>query len=125
MPQASEADILRFFTHVEVLRSGCHFWAGTRSRGRGNRKWYGTFWFDGARWRAHRFADEVLGRRGPLPEGYHRDHTCEFSLCVNPEHIERVTREENERRKQERRKERQDRVPWQQTRSMAEWLGAD
>lgn len=101
---ATPKDAERFYKYVEVLKCGCHFWTGARSRGKGNKKWYGSFWVAGKMIRAHRFADEVLAGRGPLPPGMHRDHTCEFSLCVNAEHLERVTHEENERRKQERRK---------------------
>ena len=84
-----------FYKYVDILPNGCHFWTGARSRGKGNKKWYGTF----GKWRAHRFADEVIAGRGPLPSGYHRDHTCCFSMCVNPDHIERVTHEENQDRK--------------------------
>jgi hypothetical protein len=91
-------------SHVDRLPSGCWYWTGARSRGRGKKKWYGTFWYRGRRVRAHRFADDHLAGRGPLPAGHHRDHQCVFSMCVNPDCLERVTHEENERRKQERRK---------------------
>src|ERR1700677_602864 len=96
---ATPSDIARFMTHVEKLPNGCWFWAGARSRGRGNRKWYGSFRVGGRVVRAHRFADEVLAHRGPLPAGMHRDHTCRFSLCVRPAHLERVTHEVNQERK--------------------------
>lgn len=33
-----------------------------------------------------------------VPRGYTRDHLCRVRLCVNPEHIEVVTRGENVRR---------------------------
>lgn len=99
---ATEADIARFMSFVDRLPCGCWFWTGARSRGRGNKKWYGSFWVAGRTVRAHRFSCEVLGSKGILPEGYHRDHLCRFSLCVNPDCIEYVTHEENERRKKER-----------------------
>jgi hypothetical protein len=98
-----QADIDRFMTHVDKLPCGCWFWTGARSRGKGNRKWYGSFKVKGRAVRAHRFSDEVLAKRGPLPRGHHRDHKCEFSLCVNPDCLERVTHEENETRKKVRR----------------------
>lgn len=98
---ATEEDIARFMSYVDVLPCGCWFWTGGRSRGRGNRKWYGTFWVGGLSVRAHRFSSEVLGGQ-ECPPGHHRDHTCVFSLCVNPDHIEVITHEENQRRKMER-----------------------
>ena len=96
--KARPEDIERFMRYVEKLPSGCWFWTGGRSRGRGNRKWYGSFSLGNRTVRAHRFSSEVLG--GEIcPPGHHRDHLCRFSLCVNPKHIEVVTFEENQRRK--------------------------
>ena len=48
-------------------------------------------------------ACEAVGGRPPLPKGWHRDHECCFSMCVNEAHIVYVTHEENQRRKLERR----------------------
>jgi hypothetical protein len=102
--QPTPQDIARFLALRDRQPCGCWYWTGARSRGKGNRKWYGTFWCKAlGRVRAHRFADEHLAGRGPLPRGLHRDHKCEFSMCVNPDCLERVTHEENERRKQARR----------------------
>lgn len=101
MIQANENDVRRFMSYVEVLQFGCWHWTGARSRGRGNRKWYGSFSIGKKTVRAHRFSAEVIGGK-QCPAGHHRDHVCNFSLCVNPDHIEIVTREENERRKQQR-----------------------
>lgn len=92
-----EVDVERFLSYVEVLDSGCWLWTGARSRGKGNKKWYGSFAVKGRTVRAHTFALAVSGVE--CPDGYHRDHICNFSLCVNPEHFECVTREENQRRK--------------------------
>ena len=99
----TQKDIERFIKLVDVLPSGCWYWLGARSRGKGNRKWYGTFKVGGKAVRAHRFASEVIGGK-KCPEGCHRDHTCNFSMCVNPSHIEVVTRQENQRRKETRRR---------------------
>ena len=98
-----EADVRRFFLYVDKLPNGCWFYTGCRSRGTGNRKWYGTFTAKGKRLRAHRFSCEAIGGRSALPAGYHRDHICCFSLCVNPDHLEYVTHSENEKLKQKRR----------------------
>jgi hypothetical protein len=101
--KATQADINRFMSYVDKLPSGCWFWAGARSRGKGNRKWYGSFWFQGRTVRAHVFACEELGGKRLTISNGHRDHTCCFSLCVNPDHIDIVTHKENEERKKRRR----------------------
>jgi hypothetical protein len=93
----------RFMTYVEKLPNGCWYWTGARSRGQGNKKWYGSFWCEkGKTMRAHAFACEVIGDK-PCPPGNHRDHTCCFSMCVNPAHLEVVSREVNQERKMKRR----------------------
>lgn len=43
--------------------------------------------------RAHRFVYEAMV--GPIPEGYDLDHLCRIHRCVNPDHLEPVTRREN------------------------------
>jgi hypothetical protein len=103
MIRATTADVERFFRYVEKLPNGCWFWTGARSRGRGNKKWYGSFRVDGTAVRAHRFSCDVVAGR-VCPPGHHRDHTCEFSLCVNFDHIEIVTHEVNQERKMARRR---------------------
>lgn len=99
--QATQEEIDRFMSYVDKLPCGCWFWTGGRSRGRG-RKWYGSFWFRGKTIRAHRFACDFLGQFEPMPAGQHRDHTCVFSMCVNPEHLEVVSPKVNQERKAER-----------------------
>jgi hypothetical protein len=94
----TEADVKRFMSFVDKLPNGCHFWTGARSRGKGNKKWYGSFRYKGKTIRAHRFAHDILGGK-TCPPGYHRDHKCRFSLCVNLEHLEAVPREVNQFRK--------------------------
>lgn len=45
---------------------------------------------------AHRFSYELA--KGPVPVGLDLDHLCRVKRCVNPEHLEAVTRTENARR---------------------------
>ena len=50
-------------------------------------------WRDG---KAHRLAYELLV--GPIPHGLDIDHLCRMKHCVNPDHLQPVTRGENTRR---------------------------
>lgn len=45
---------------------------------------------------AHRALYEAL--RGPVPPGLELDHLCRVRSCVNPDHLEPVTQQENNRR---------------------------
>lgn len=45
---------------------------------------------------AHRVAYEHIV--GPIPPGMQLDHLCRNRMCVNPEHLEPVTAQENRRR---------------------------
>lgn len=51
----------------------------------------------------HRYAYELLV--APIPEGMTIDHLCLVKQCVNPQHMEVVTRGENTRRAHVRRAE--------------------
>lgn len=42
---------------------------------------------------AHRVSYEFF--KGPIPEGLQIDHLCRNRGCVNPDHLEAVTRKEN------------------------------
>ncbi len=44
----------------------------------------------------HRVLYELMV--GPIPQGLDLDHLCRVRLCVNPQHLEPVTRKENLRR---------------------------
>lgn len=57
---------------------------------------YGVIGFAGKSRYAHRLAYEALV--GPIPVGLCIDHLCRVRNCVNPDHMEPVTNEENTRR---------------------------
>lgn len=92
----------RFWAYVEISPE-CWTWLGGRYD-----SGYGHFERTGAgprrSVRAHRYAYEHT--LGPIPDGLTLDHLCSNRLCVNPDHLEPVTAEENARRGHERRSER-------------------
>lgn len=70
----------------------CWEWVG----GARNVAGYGVFSIDKAMRQAHRVAYELTV--GPIPDGLTIDHRCPTKHCVNPAHMEVVTRGENGRR---------------------------
>lgn len=73
------------------LTGKCWTWTGFCYQGYGRLRWPGF-----KTHKAHRIVYELF--RGPIPEGLHTDHLCLNRSCVNPAHIEPVTRAENIRR---------------------------
>lgn len=68
--------------------SGCWLWMGAiRTDG------YGSIRVGGKSRYAHRVCFEV--NRGPIPNGLELDHLCRTRCCVNPAHLEPVTRRVN------------------------------
>lgn len=78
-------------THKFDLSAGhCWLWTAnltTRPNG------YGRFRLNGEYALAHRYLYELT--HGPVPDGYELDHLCRVRRCVNPAHLEPVTRSEN------------------------------
>ena len=69
----------------------CWFWLGAKGAAG-----YGNLKYKQRTIPAHRAAYETFV--GPIPEGLHIDHLCRQPGCINPEHLEPVTKRENERR---------------------------
>ena len=91
---ARRSDGHRFWDFViPEPNSGCWIYFGS-DNGNG----YGAFTEAKGKTRryAHRIAYEEL--RGPIPPGLELDHLCNTRCCCNPDHLEPVTRAENQRR---------------------------
>lgn len=93
IPGASDSFATRVFSKIDAA-SDCWEWTGTLDDarygvlGRGRR--------GAGNIAAHRAVYELLV--GPIPDGMHLDHLCRNHACVNPDHVEVVTPEENKRR---------------------------
>jgi hypothetical protein len=86
----------RAMSHIEPQADGCWLWTGSTQK-----NGYGTIHVCRENGkvivgRAHRVVYELLA--GPIPEGLDLDHLCRVRKCVNPKHLEPVTRSVNLKR---------------------------
>lgn len=91
--------LYRFMDKVKIQDgpikgSPCWIWTGAKTRGAGNRAFYGQFSFEGKKLRAHIFSTTHI-KKVECPKGFERHHICEDTLCVCPEHIDVITQQEN------------------------------
>jgi hypothetical protein len=92
----------RFWRQIKIdTTTNCWLWTGSGSgkfydkeTGQGG---YGQLRSHGKNWMAHRWAYVHLGGKS-LEQHEFLDHTCRNTRCCNPEHLENVSREENNKR---------------------------
>lgn len=85
-------EVERFRAKYEIQPDGCWLWTAYIDS-------YGYGRFTGPQHRspyAHRYWYEL--HVGPIPDGLQLDHLCRERHCVNPDHLEPVTQQENIRR---------------------------
>jgi hypothetical protein len=77
---------IEFWEHVDAS-GDCWEWVGTLSHG------YGAAWIEGVHVLTHRYAYQTLV--GPIRQGLDLDHLCRNRTCLNPDHLEPVTKAMN------------------------------
>jgi hypothetical protein len=82
---------IRLLEKIIPRQSGCWEWQAAMQ----STQWgtYGVMWDGNKLARAHRVAYKIF--RGALPDHLHIDHLCRNTRCVNPWHLEAVTKREN------------------------------
>jgi hypothetical protein len=89
MPKGEEA-FVRFLNLVDTQTdSGCWEWLGSRLP-----TGYGRFRDGGRLWPSHRWI--YVDRYGPIDEELHVHHLCRNRGCVRPDHLEAMTKREND-----------------------------
>jgi len=78
----------RLIAMVRIASNGCWIWRGCRDR-----DGYGRFFMRGTMWMAHRAAYTLFIRE--IAPGACLDHRCRKPACVNPWHLDEVSRGEN------------------------------
>lgn len=96
-PHLSDADyITRLKSKVRIAESGCWEWTGFHKPLRGMphlKVGYGAMSYRGTPWPAHRLSYHLLV--GPIPDGLIVLHKCDNPPCVNPDHLQLGTHQDN------------------------------
>lgn len=80
--------VVRLESRMVKVANGCWEWTGPC-----NESGYGFLSRDGKTGKAHRIAYELWRR--PVPKGMDLDHLCRNRKCINPDHLEIVSRRTN------------------------------
>jgi hypothetical protein len=88
IPILEQAAYERFESQYEIDPSGCWLWTKNRLP-----NGYGRFSYQHQWYIAHRVSYTI--HKGPIPGILDLDHLCRVRHCVNPDHLEAVTRREN------------------------------
>ncbi|WP_316203004.1 MULTISPECIES: HNH endonuclease signature motif containing protein [unclassified Bradyrhizobium] len=97
----------KVMSRVEVVQgtdldTPCHIWTGSTSGSNGRGKDYPRMCLDGGTMAVHIVMYVI--EHGPIPPRKQLDHRCRTRRCVNPEHLEKVTHKQNQRRRDEARR---------------------
>lgn len=85
------SDNERISRNYEIDDNGCWIWTSNKSS-----SGYGRVSSPSGMVLAHRLSYELS--KGQIPAGLDLDHLCRVRHCINPDHLEPVTRQENLRR---------------------------
>jgi hypothetical protein len=84
-----EDEFQRFVASIRFTKHGCWLWKGPlKPNG------YGRFSWSGKRGYSHRFSFQFFYGALP-PKNYDVHHTCEVPQCVNPDHLQALSRRDH------------------------------
>ena len=84
----------KLVARIEADQAGCWIWQGAvRALRDGNLGARGTAWHNGEYLQTHRAM--WIARYGEIPDGLCVCHSCDTSLCLNPEHLWLGTHQQN------------------------------
>jgi hypothetical protein len=78
----------KLLSRIVIQDDGCWAWMGARIT-----SGYGQICFNGRQLLTHRVSYEV--HKGPITNGMVIRHSCDIPWCVNPDHLEMGTQQDN------------------------------